>query len=73
MFKGDIDTIARHGFAEEETKDVIIAMAKEEMGNKEAIWNAIHRIERRNREMALTITFIAIAITTVATVIWAFA
>lgn len=46
MFEGDIETIATGGFNDSETKEVIIAMAKEIRGSRKATWSAIHRIER---------------------------
>lgn len=71
MFKGDIETIATKGFDESETKDVIMAMAKEELGARDAIWNGIHRAERRCREIVAAFGIVAVCLLAMAAaVLW---
>ena len=71
MYKGDIQTIATEGFDESQTKDVIVAMAKEELGAREAIWSGIHRTERRYRDIIAAFWILALClIAMAAAVLW---
>ena len=69
MFKGDIKTIADNGFSESEIKEVIIAMAKEELGSRHAIWNGIHRADKRYREIAAAFGILAVCLLVLAAVV----
>lgn len=69
MYKGDIQTIATEGFDESQTKDVIVAMTKEELGAREAIWSGIHRTERRYREIVAAFGILAVCLIAMAVVL----
>lgn len=65
MYEGDTRTIAEKGVSTEEMTEAIQAMAREEIGSRLALWDAIHndrKSMRRRMQVIAVIALVAIAL-----------
>ena len=65
MYEGDTRTIAEKGVSTEEMAEALQAMAREEIGSRLALWDAIHNDRKcmyRRMQVIAVIALVAIAL-----------
>ena len=65
MYKGDTQTIAEKGISPQEVTEAVQEIAREAIGSREAIWNAIHDDRQktiRRIQFVATIAMVALCL-----------